>query len=75
MIGFSELLGLKDHKKIVIPIGLVIFVMSLIAFPDLIYEKNWNTLVWAPYSMTYGLILPILLLLVFLIKKWVLKRT
>lgn len=71
--GLSELLGLKDHKRIVIPLGLIVFVMSWIAFPNLVYERNWNSLVWPPYSITYGLILPVLLLLVFLIKKWVMK--
>lgn len=72
--GLSELIKLKDHKRIVIPLGLMILVMSWIAFPDLIYEKNWNSLVWIPYSITYGLILPVSLFFVFLIKKWVFKR-
>lgn len=75
VIGLSQLLGLKDHKKIVMPIGLIIFVMSGAAFPDVIYQAKWISLVWPPYIITYGLILPIVLLLVFLIKKWVFKRT
>lgn len=71
--GLSELLKLKDHKVIVMPLGLIILVMSEVAFPDLLYEKNWNSLIWPPYVITYGLILPVLLILVFFIKKWALK--
>ena len=75
VIGFSELLGLKEHKKIVIPLGLIELMLSGIAFPDLLYERNWHTLVWTPYVITYGVVLPVLLLLIFLTKKWVFKRT
>ncbi|QTL99239.1 endospore germination permease [Iocasia frigidifontis] len=71
VIGLSELLGLKDHKRIVMPLGLIILIMSGVVFPDVIYQMNWVNLVWPPFIMTYGLILPVLLLFVFLIKKWV----
>lgn len=71
--GLSELLGLKDHKSIVIPLAPTILVMSGVVFPDVIYQANWIQIVWTPYIITHGLILPVLLLLVFLIKKSILK--
>ena len=67
--GLSQLLGLKDYRRIVIPMGLIILVMSVVVFPDDIYQMNWVNLVWLPYVTTHGLILPLLLLLVHLIKK------
>lgn len=67
------MLGLKDHKRIVVPLGLIIFVMSGVVFPNAEYEVNWASLVWVPYIVTYGLIVPVVLLLVFWIKKCVLK--
>ncbi|UNC91987.1 GerAB/ArcD/ProY family transporter [Candidatus Contubernalis alkaliaceticus] len=73
VIGLSQLLGLKDYKKIVIPLSLIILVMTEVVFPDTVYQVNWVNTVWVPYIITYGLILPVLLLLVFLIKKLVLK--
>ncbi|HAN09564.1 MAG TPA: spore gernimation protein KB [Clostridiales bacterium] len=73
VIGLSELLGLKDHKRIVMPLGLITLVMSGVVFPDAIYQANWVNLVWPPYVITYGLILPVLLFLVFIIKKWIFK--
>jgi spore germination protein KB len=69
VIGLSELLGLRDHKRIVIPLGLIALVMSGVVLPNAAYEADWVSLVWTPYIITYGLILPILLLIVFWIKK------
>lgn len=69
VIGLSELIGLKEHKKIVIPLGLIILVMSEVVFPNDVYQANWDSLVWPPYIITHGLILPVLLLLVYLIKR------
>jgi spore germination protein KB len=71
--GLSQLIGLKDHKRIVIPLGLITLVMSEVVFPDVIYQESWDNLVWLPYITTHGLILPLLLLLVHLIKKRMLK--
>jgi len=71
--GLSQLIGLKDHKRIVIPLGLITLVMSEVIFPDVIYQANWTKHVWLPYITTHGLILPLLLFLVDLIKKRMLK--
>lgn len=73
--GISELLGLKDHKKIVLPLGIITLIMTGISYPNVAYQLNWSRLVWIPYSVSYGLILPVLLLLVFLVKKLVFRRT
>lgn len=69
VLGLSELLGLRDYRSIVMPIGLIVLVMSGVVLPNAVYQENWVTLVWTPYVITYGLILPILLIIVFLIKK------
>lgn len=71
--GLSELLGLKDHKKIVMPMGLIVLVLSGIVFPDNVYQANWVNLVWTPYIIVFGLVLPVLLLIVDIIKKWAVK--
>lgn len=68
-MSLSGLLGLKDHKKIVMPLGLIILVMSGIVFPDVIYQADWDTYVWPPFAMTYGIFLPVVMLLVFYVKK------
>jgi spore germination protein KB len=55
------------------PLGLITLVMSGVVFPDVIYQESLVNLVWLPYITIYGLILPLLLFLVHLIKKRMLK--
>ena len=69
VIGLSELFGLKNHKKIVMPLGLIISVISMVAIPNSTYQLTWTMTVWPPYIATYGLLLPIFLLIVSFIKK------
>lgn len=74
VIGLSQLLGLKDYRKIVLPLGLIILVMTEINFPDEIYQINLSNLVLLPYDITYALILPIVLLFVSWVKKVYLNK-
>ncbi|AZV58587.1 endospore germination permease [Clostridium sp. AWRP] len=73
-LGLAQLLKLKNHKKIILPLGLIMIVFSGIIYNDVIYEMNWDTEVWPLYIISFGLILPMLLLVVFWIKK-LLHRT
>lgn len=73
VIGISDILGLKDYKKIVIPLGFIILVMSQITYPDGIYQLNWNRVVWPPFVTTFGIALPLTLVIVFGVKKYILK--
>ena len=50
--GLSQLIGLKDHKRIVMPLGLITLVLSGVVFPDAVYQANWVNLVWLPYITT-----------------------
>jgi spore germination protein KB len=72
-LGLAQLLKLKDHKNIVLPLGLIVVVFSGFIYEDVIYEIKWDTEVWLPYITSLGLVLPILLLLVFFIKNIYLK--
>lgn len=72
--GLSQLFGLADHKKIILPIGLIFLIMTQINFPNQVYELNWIQLVLLPFDVTFSLILPIVLLLVSQIKKHIIKR-
>lgn len=67
--GLSQLLGLKDHKKIILPLGLIILVISGVAYPDIDYQISWDTFVWPAYAATFDVVLPLALLIGFYIKK------
>ncbi|TYQ12681.1 UNVERIFIED_CONTAM: spore germination protein KB [Acetivibrio alkalicellulosi] len=74
LIGLSQLIGLKDYKKIAIPLGFIIFIMTGVIFPNVIYQGFWASIVWTPYIVTHGLILPLVLLIVYLIRKHIFKN-
>lgn len=67
IVGFSELLGLNDHKKIVLPMGLVGFLYADTAWPNSIEQANYVN-VWLPHIIVFGAILPFIMLFVFLLK-------
>lgn len=69
LIGFSQLTGLKDYRKLVLPFALVILMLSDVVYPDYIYLIKYDTTTWIPYVFTFGVILPILLLIFTRIKK------
>ncbi len=71
--GLAELIGLRDGKKIVLPMGLVILVLSGVVFPNAIYQGNWDNTVYAPLITTFGLVIPFMMMIVYLIKKRFLK--
>ncbi len=73
IIGFSQLLKLKDHKRIVLPLALILLTMSEVVFPDVAYQEHWIVYTWVPYIFTHGFVLPVFLLVVYWVKKRVLK--
>ncbi len=74
LIGFAQLLKLKDHKKVILPLALIIVVLSVVVYPNIIYRSNWDTFVWPPYAATFGVILPIVMVFIYAIKKWIFKN-
>jgi spore germination protein KB len=68
-IGLAQLLNLKNHKKIILPLGLIIVVMSEVVYTDSIYQSAWDTFVWPPFVATFGLVLPILMVIGSYIKR------
>lgn len=69
IIALSRLLKLKDHKNIILPMGLIFAVLSDYIFENVPYEINWDTTVWPPYIATFGAILPMVLIIISVIKK------
>lgn len=67
--SLSELIGLKENKKIVLPMGLIIFILTMVVFPNAIYQGNWDNMVYTPLITTFGLIIPFVMMVVYFVKK------
>ena len=74
VIGLSQLLGLKDYKKIILPLGIIVLIMSQISFKNVAYQENWDAIIWPPYILTLGVFIPAILIITYLFKKWVFKN-
>lgn len=68
-IGLCQLFKIKNHKRIILPLGLVILIFSGVVYPDAAYLTKWDTTTWIPFIATFGAILPILILIISKIKK------
>lgn len=69
IIGLSQLLGLKDYRKIVLPLGLIVLVMCEVVYPNVIYEDDWDNTIWVHWIITFAVILPMVLIIVSFFKK------
>jgi spore germination protein KB len=67
--GLAQLFALKDYRILTLPFGMFVLAISLIVYPDVIYEAEWDVKTWIPFAATYGLILPTFLYIIAIIKK------
>ncbi|WP_163856273.1 GerAB/ArcD/ProY family transporter [Paenibacillus elgii] len=59
--GMAQLLKLDDERVLVIPLGLLMVPLSLFTYPSSAYQLQWDEKVWPVYSITIGLLFPLLL--------------
>lgn len=63
-LGLAQTLKLKDYRPLLLPLGMLVIVFSLVASPNITYFQTFIATIWTPYSLTFGLFLPLLLLVV-----------
>ncbi len=69
VLGSAHLLGLKDFRPMVLPIGVVIISCSILFFRSIIDLAHFLGQVWPPFSLSiYSLALPLILLVVSLVR-------
>ncbi|RED63465.1 GerAB/ArcD/ProY family transporter [Cohnella phaseoli] len=66
--SLAQVFGLKNSKSIVFPLGLLMVAMSLVVHPNMQHDIEY-THAWMPYGATFGLLLPLLLLGVYAVRK------
>ncbi|KHE67260.1 GerAB/ArcD/ProY family transporter, partial [Halobacillus sp. BBL2006] len=71
-VGIAQFLKMDNHRSLLLPLGIGMVVLSIIAYPDVAYFETFVGEIWLSYALTHGLFLPFLLWIGLLIKK---KRT
>lgn len=69
VLGLSQIFKLKDYRGITLPLGMILVVLSLVIYPNSTYAITWDTTTWVSYTLTYGFLLPLILLIVSLFRK------
>lgn len=59
--SLSEILKLKNYRTVTLPCGIILVALSNVVYPDVVYMQDWDSIVYPPYMMTLGIIVPILL--------------
>lgn len=67
--GFSKLLGFKNHRDLVAPIGLLMMILSCILYDSAMEMFNWAQKIYPYYAIPFQIILPVIILIGATIKK------
>ena len=63
-IGITEIFGLKDYRKIVTPIGLLMLNLSYLIYESTMEMFHWIATFWVYYAFPFQVILPIIIWIV-----------
>ncbi|MDR6882469.1 endospore germination permease [Bacillus sp. 3255] len=69
LLGFGQTFHLKDFRFLTFPMGMILIVFSIVAYPNSTYAASFFKETWMPYAATFGLFLPLLLLGVAAVRK------
>ena len=69
MIGFCQLFKIKNCKRLIIPLGLIALVFSGVVYPTSAYQAKWDTTTWVLSIISFGVILPLAVMIIRLIRK------
>jgi spore germination protein KB len=66
---FAELFNLKEARQLYWPFGMIMIILSIIAYPDLTYFMNFATKIYLPFTTPFAILFPLLILIVAIIRK------
>ncbi|MFB7637972.1 GerAB/ArcD/ProY family transporter [Peribacillus butanolivorans] len=64
VIGLAQTLNMEDYRPLTLPLGIIMVSLSLFIHPNVVHSTTFDKEIWPLYVSTYGLVLPILLLIV-----------
>ena len=74
VLGMAQILNLKDYRPLTIPLGMIAVVLSLVIYPNVTYQQNFDQTTQLSFSLSIGLFLPLLLVVVYAIRKKQFKK-
>jgi spore germination protein KB len=73
-LGLIQIFKLKNTGENVIPLGLLLFILVQIISPNIVYFDNFFKVTFPSFALTFGFILPFILMVMYFIKRRHLNR-
>lgn len=64
LIGLSHILKLKEHRPLILPLGMISIALSQIVHANIIHSDQYNQQTWPLAIAVFAILLPLLLLFV-----------
>jgi len=61
-LGLGQVLKLKEDRMLLLPLGMIIFTISLVIAPNVAYYNNFAAKYWPYMELTFSVFLPLLLI-------------
>ncbi|MGN4124989.1 GerAB/ArcD/ProY family transporter [Lysinibacillus sphaericus] len=62
--GLAQIFNIKDHRPLILPLGMISIAFSQIIHPDIVHSIKYNEETWPLFTLTITILLPLLLLFV-----------
>lgn len=69
LIMLGKMFNLKDYRILVLPMSFILYIYSLIAYPNSAYFIEFATKTWLSYAMLFGLVVPLIIFIMGKLKK------
>ncbi|MFJ7972410.1 endospore germination permease [Psychrobacillus sp. NPDC096389] len=74
VLGFAQVFHLNDYRPLTYPLGIIVVVLSLVIFPNIIEQSVYDATIDIYFSLMMCLLLPLLMVVVYAIRKKQLKK-
>ncbi|GGA27609.1 GerAB/ArcD/ProY family transporter [Psychrobacillus lasiicapitis] len=72
--GLAQIFNLRDYRALTYPLGMIVVILSLIVYPNVVDQQKFETTIGLYFSLTIGFLLPLLMVIVYAIRKKQLKK-
>lgn len=74
VLGLSKLLNIKEYRVLTFPVGSIVLVISIIIFPNILYQYKFDEENAIALTTFVGLLCPLVITVVFLLRKKKFKK-
>ena len=69
VLGIAQILNLKDYRPLTLPLGMIVVILSLIIYPNVVYQKVVEQSTEIFFTIIIGLFFPLMLVIVYALRK------